>query len=75
MSQILSKVVPWGRSLDEYARMFALSPADLESRILDCGAGPSSFNAEATLRGGRVISCDPIYEFSAAQIRQRVEET
>jgi SAM-dependent methyltransferase len=75
MAQILSKIVPWGRSLDEYARMFALSPADLESRILDCGAGPSSFNAEVTARGGRVVSCDPIYEFSADEIRQRVHET
>jgi len=75
MAQILSKVVPWGRSLDEYARMFALSPADIESRILDCGAGPSSFNAEITRRDGRVVSCDPIYEFSADEIRQRVHET
>jgi len=75
MAQVLSKIVPWGRSLDEYARMFALSPADLGSGILDCGAGPSSFNAELTARGGRVVSCDPVYEFSADEIRQRVRET
>jgi hypothetical protein len=53
--------------------MFALSERDLEGSILDCAAGPSSFNAEMRARGGRVVSVDPIYEFSADQIRSRVE--
>ncbi len=75
MARVPSKVVPWGRSLDEYVRMFSLSSADLGSRILDCGAGPSSFNAEVTSGGGHVVSCDPIYEFSVGEIRQRVHET
>ena len=71
----LSSVVPWGRSYAEYVRMFALSPADLEGRILGCGDGPASFNVEATRRGSHVISCDPLYRFDAAQIRQRIGET
>ena len=71
----LSSVVPWGRSFDEYRRMFALSEADLASRILGCGDGPASFNAEATRRGGRVVSVDPLYRFDAAQIRQRIDDT
>ena len=71
----LSSVVPWGRSFDEYRRMFALSEADLASRILGCGDGPASFNAEATRRGGRVVSVDPLYQFDAAQIRQRIDDT
>jgi SAM-dependent methyltransferase len=71
----LSSVVPWGRSFDEYRRMFALTDADLAGRILGCGDGPASFNAEATQRGGHVVSCDPIYQFDAAQIRQRIDET
>ena len=71
----LSSVVPWGRSFDEYVRMFALTEADLASRILGCGDGPASFNAEATRRGATVVSCDPIYQFTAAQIRQRIDET
>jgi hypothetical protein len=41
-------VVLWGRSLDEYAKMFALTPEDIRGRIIDCGAEPASFNAEAT---------------------------
>src|SRR5882724_3022362 len=68
----LGSIVPWGRSFDEYGRMFALSEEDLSRRILDCAAGPSSFSAEMFGPGQRVISCDPIYEFSAEQIRSRV---
>jgi hypothetical protein len=55
--------------------MFALTGADLAGRILGCGDGPASFNVEATRRGVHVVSCDPLYQFSAAQIRQRVDET
>ena len=71
----LENVVPWGRSFDEYQRMFALTAADLASRILGCGDGPASFNAEATIRGHRVISCDPLYQFSTAEIQQRIADT
>lgn len=71
----LNEIVPWGRSFDEYAGMFGLTEADLSGRILGCGDGPASFNAEATRRGYSVISCDPIYRFSAAQIERRVHET
>jgi len=75
MSGILAKVVPWGRSLEEYVRMFDLSAADLKGIILDCGGGPASFCAEMHQRGGRVVACDPIYQFSAAEIRGRVNDT
>ena len=71
----LDEVVPWGRSFDEYVEMFALSDADLESRILGCGDGPASFNASLTRRNGRVVSCDPIYRFSRDEIRSRIAET
>jgi SAM-dependent methyltransferase len=71
----LSSVVPWGRSFDEYRRMFALTDADLAGRILGCGDGPASFNAEATRRGTQVVSCDPLYQFSPEQIRRRIDET
>jgi hypothetical protein len=71
----LDEVVPWGRSFDEYRRMFALSAADLDRRILGCGDGPASFNAEATRRGHRVVSCDPLYRFSRVQIQERIAAT
>jgi len=71
----LDNVVPWGRSFDEYSRMFALTEADLEDRILGCADGPASFNAEVARRGTAVVSCDPIYALDAAQIRQRIAAT
>lgn len=75
MPVTLDQVVPWGRSLDEYIRMFDLSEGDLGSTILDCGAGPASFNAEMQSRGCTVVSCDPIYRFSSADISRRIDET
>lgn len=70
----LQNVIPWGRSLAEYHAMFSLSAEDLSKRILGCGDGPASFNAEVTAASGSVISVDPIYEFSAEQIRHRIAE-
>ena len=70
----LAEVVPWGRSFDEYVAMFALSPRDLESRIIGCGDGPASFNAELTRRGGRVVSIDPLYECRVGAIADRIRE-
>ena len=71
----LSDVIPWGRSFEDYLEMFALTPEDLELSILDCAGGPASFNAEMKRRGYRVISCDPVYQFSAAKINQRIQKT
>lgn len=56
----LDQVEPWGRSFDEYVRMFALTSEDFARPMLGCGDGPGGFNAEATRRGGRVVSCDPL---------------
>lgn len=75
MTFTLNKVVPWGRSFDEYVAMFALSKEDLKKRILDCGSGPSSFNCILTGLGGHIISADPIYRFSSDEIRGRINET
>jgi SAM-dependent methyltransferase len=71
----LDQVVPWGRSFDEYRRMFALTDDDLQVTILGCGDGPASFNAVATRRGGVVVSCDPIYRYDVEQIRARIAST
>jgi hypothetical protein len=71
----LTQIVPWGRSFEEYRLMFDLSAIDLSGRILGCGDGPASFNAEAVAAGYDVVSFDPIYAFPAGDIRRRVEET
>ena len=75
MGFTLEKIVPWGRSLDEYVAMFDLTERDMESRILGCADGPASFNAEMREAGRRVVSVDPMYQFSAGQIRERIDET
>lgn len=70
----LSSVIPWGRSLSEYKVMFSLSNEDLSKKILGCGDGPASFNAELTEQNGHVISVDPIYQFNAEQIQSIIDE-
>lgn len=75
MAFSLQHVVPWGRSFSEYERMFALTPDDLQRQILGCGDGPASFNAEATRRGARVVSVDPLYAHSVAEIGARIDAT
>jgi hypothetical protein len=71
----LDQVVPWGRSFEEYRRMFALSDADLQLRILGCADGPASFNAESTRRGTTAISIDPLYRLDTKTIRDRIAAT
>src|SRR5215831_16216265 len=52
--------------------MFALGGGELRLRLLGCADGPASFNAEATGRGLRVVSCDPLYRYGANAIRARI---
>ena len=70
----LKSIVPWGRNLEEYKTMFSLNNKDLKKKILGCGDGPSSFNAELTELGGDVTSIDPIYEFTREQLSKRIDE-
>lgn len=67
----LDQVVPFGRSLNEYQAMFSLSSDDLDKKIIGVADGPASFNAEMQVLGKRVLSVDPLYAFSAAEIEQR----
>jgi hypothetical protein len=71
----LSNVIPWGRSFEDYLEMFALTPEELTLSILDCAGGPASFNCEMKRRGYQVISCDPVYQFSADEIERRIQAT
>jgi hypothetical protein len=71
----LAEVVPWGRTFDEYVAMFALNETDRSRSILGCADGPASFNAEALQRNVKVVSVDPLYQFSVPQIRKRIADT
>ncbi|MFW5442707.1 MAG: SAM-dependent methyltransferase [Methylococcaceae bacterium] len=70
----LQKVVPWGRSFDEYCQMFNLSKQELQQSIVGVGDGPAAFNAILSEQGGKIISVDPVYAFSTSQIRQRIDD-
>jgi hypothetical protein len=71
MAMKLNDVVPFGRSLNEYIKMFALEESDLNKKILGVADGPASFNAELTEKGGSVTSIDPIYVFQAQEIENK----
>lgn len=71
----LDDVRPWGRNRAEYSAFFDIGGLEPSARILDCGGGPSSFNAEMTRLGYRVTSADPLYGFEPAEIADRVEAT
>ncbi len=75
MTVTYDSVKPWGRLFSEYVKMFSLTQADLAGRILGCGDGPASFNAEATEKGYHVVSVDPIYGMTPLEIEQRVDVT
>jgi hypothetical protein len=67
----LEKVVPFGRTFNEYQLIFNLTPNDLAKPILGVGDGPASFNATATAQGCKITSVDPIYQFTGTEIRDR----
>ncbi len=63
----------FGRSYDEYLRLFALDAAALSRRrILDVAAGPASFAAEASRRGLDVTAVDPLYGCTPAALRAHI---
>ncbi|WP_019991344.1 hypothetical protein [Rudanella lutea] len=71
----LSNTVPWGRNLNEYRSMFRLTEEDLNKRIIGFGDGPASFNAQMTQLRKSVVSIDPIYRFTVAELEQRINQT
>lgn len=68
-------IIPWGRSFNEYLDIFNLSEEDMTRDIVGIGDGPASFNVRMYQRGTPIISVDPIYKFSEAELRQRIHET
>jgi hypothetical protein len=72
----LGEIAVTSRCLGEYRDMFVLSEADLTAGpILDCPGGASSFGAQVRARGGDVVSVDPMYHASAAEILRRSAES
>ena len=64
----------FGRSLEEYARFFALDLATLKGRdVLDVAAGPSSFVAGACARKIHAVAVDPLYGEPAESLAAQVQ--
>lgn len=74
MGMRLEKVVPWGRNIDEYRAMFLLGDDDMKKKIAGFGDGPASFNCQAKEAGAKVTSFDPVYSFTAEELKSRINE-
>jgi SAM-dependent methyltransferase len=48
--------------------MFALTPAELAGRLLDCSAGAADFTAIAAARGAHAVAVDPAYAMSRDEL-------
>ena len=70
----LDDVVPLGRSFDEYKLMFQLSETDLNKNIVGVADGPACVNAELTKLGTNYVSVDPVYVFSANEIKDKFNQ-
>jgi hypothetical protein len=55
--------------------MFKLVDDDLNKKIISFGDGPAGFNSEMAKLNRRVISLDPIYQFTKDELTQRIAET
>jgi SAM-dependent methyltransferase len=70
----LPSVAFFGRTFHEYCRFFDLDRVPLRGlRILDAGAGPSSFAAEALERGANPVALDPLYGCGAPALAAYVQ--
>lgn len=68
----IDRIAFFGRTYDEYRKIFDLSESDLGSGpVLDCPAGASSFTAEAHKKGLDVTACDILYNISADELLKR----
>lgn len=68
----MRKLVLWGHHVDEYKEMFALTDADLQTRLLEYGCGPSAVNAECQGIAEQIMSCDPLFVLDKATLATKV---
>jgi len=72
---MIKKFTLWGHSLNDYMEMFNLSDKVLqEKRLIEYGAGVTSFNAQMNEKGYTALSIDPMYRLSLAEIKAKADE-
>lgn len=68
----LDSVAFFGRTMEEYLQVFALSTSDLiGKRVLDCPSGPDSFVAEVSALGCDAVGVDLVYDKSAEELEAK----
>lgn len=60
--------------LEEFCTLFGLGERERQLSILAVGDAPSSFNADGTITGMRIVSADPLYALRAAELGERLGE-
>lgn len=71
----LDRVPFYGRTLDEYCRVFCLDALALSGkRVLDAPAGAASFTVEARRLGAVTVACDPMFGEPAARLLRKGRE-
>lgn len=69
-----SKIWFLGRSYDEYLKMFSLTKKELKDiRILDCGAGASSFTSHLLKEGYDIKAVDILYNKDPKEIKKQCQ--
>jgi len=68
----MRELVLWGHHIDEYREMFGLSEADVHTRILEYGCGPSAVNVELHEGADHMVSCDPLFTLDKATLSTKV---
>jgi hypothetical protein len=65
----------WGRTLDEYIKMFNLDNLTESTKILSIADGPSTFNLQLRQMGINVTSVDPIYSLTIKELKDVFEKS
>ena len=68
----MRKPILWGHHVNEYQAMFGLSNAEIRTRILEYGCGPSAVNATLHHQGICIVSLDPLFNQPLALLTEEV---
>ena len=68
---LLTSMSYWGLSYDDIVSMFALTPADLEKKVLNCMGTPSSFTSTARQKKQQVVTCNDVYGSDKDELKKR----
>ena len=71
----LDKVVPWGRSFDEYQRMFALTQTRSWPEDRGVRRRPRQFQCRGHAAWVDSTTCDPMYRYYVDQLQERIAAT